>query len=60
MLLFYAVHMLGKKDRLQKLAEDDALMAYTILHSSIESFKDVLICSINKEYRYLKINKAFE
>lgn len=42
----------------QKQAEVE--LAYTLLRSSIESLQDILIFSIDKDYRYLNFNQAFK
>src|SRR5690606_9818430 len=41
-------------------AEHELQLAYTLLTSSLESHKDVLIFSINQDYRYLNFNSAFK
>lgn len=40
--------------------KEDATLAYTLLHSSLESLKDILIFSIDKNYRYMNYNNAFK
>jgi signal transduction histidine kinase len=39
--------------------QEDAALAFTLLKSSIESLKDILIFSIDKNYCYLHFNSAF-
>lgn len=39
---------------------EDGVMAYTLLQSSIESLKDILIFSIDQNYNYLNFNSAFK
>lgn len=41
------------------IGNEDAALAYTLLQSSIESLKDILIFSVDKNYKYLNFNNAF-
>lgn len=59
MLIWYMVYSLNEKDKLHKAAEEEVKVAYSVLQSSIESFKEIMIFSIDKEYRYLNFNSAF-
>jgi hypothetical protein len=40
--------------------KDDITLAYSLLQSSIESLKDTLIFSIDRDYRYLMFNNSFK
>jgi signal transduction histidine kinase len=59
LLIWYMVYSLNRRDKLQKLAEKERSLAYSLLQSSIESFNDILIYSVDKKYRFLNFNQAF-
>lgn len=40
--------------------QEEVTLAYTLLQSSLESLKDILIFSIDKNYGYLHFNNAFK
>ena len=40
--------------------QEEITLAYTLLHSSMESLKDILIFSVDKNYHYLTFNNAFK
>jgi PAS domain S-box-containing protein len=42
------------------MSENGTSLAFTLLESSIESLQDILIFSIDKNYRYLNYNTAFK
>ena len=46
-------------DELAK-SKDEVTLAYALLQSSLESLKDVMIFSIDRNYGYLHFNKAFK
>ena len=44
----------------RKLAEDGYITTQLLLESSIESFKDMMILSVDMDYNYLYFNKAYK
>jgi PAS domain S-box-containing protein len=59
-LILYVSHLVNTQDRQRKQAEKQLKLAYILLRSSIEGHNDVLIFSIDKDYRYLNFNDAFK
>lgn len=59
-IIWFVVFTLNEKDRLREAAEEQVKLAYTLLKSSIESYNDVMIFSVDRKYHYLNFNKAFK
>lgn len=60
LLIWFVIYSLNEKDKQRKLAEGQVRLAYTLLHSSLESYQDVLVFSIDKDFKYLNFNRAFK
>ncbi|UII32646.1 ATP-binding protein [Fulvivirga ulvae] len=58
-LIWFEAFSLNEKDRWRREAEYEVRLTNVLLESSIESHKDVLIFSIDKNFRYLTFNSAF-
>lgn len=59
-LTWIVANSLNEKDQLRRDAQLQVQLAYTILQSSIESLKDVLIFSIDTHFKYLNFNQSFK
>ncbi|MBL6445513.1 PAS domain-containing protein [Fulvivirga sp. 29W222] len=60
LLIWFEALSLNEKDSKRRQAEDEVRLANMLLESTIESHKDVLIFSVDKNLRYLTFNSAFK
>lgn len=59
-LIWFIALSLNEKDEWRHKAQDEVRLTNVLLQSSIESHKDILIFSIDKDYKYLTFNSAFK
>ncbi|GAA0890940.1 hypothetical protein GCM10009122_06190 [Fulvivirga kasyanovii] len=59
-LIWFEAFSLNEKDEWRQRAQDEVRLTNVLLQSSIESHKDILIFSIDRDYKYLTFNSAFK
>ncbi len=59
-LIWFIISSLNRENEIEKHAIQQISTAHNLLYSSIESLKDIMIFSIDREYNLLNFNSAFK